>query len=151
MLRHIIPAAVLFFVSAGLIGCGAAPRYPVEGTAQLNNEPVDGGKIIFLPMGDGEGSKRVSATGDIQGGKFALTAGNGPNAGKYKVEIYWFKKTGKQVDNDGKKVDETLQVVPAKYNDQTSETVEISSGMLPLSFDIKGSPPPKSTAKKKGD
>jgi hypothetical protein len=147
-LRQALTAAVLVFAAVAPLGCrrvgpGGA-RYAVEGTVTLNGNPVDGGKILLLPADAGS----VKAHGDILGGKFALDTTNGPNAGKYKIEIVWYKKTGKKVTNDASVIDETQQVVPANYNVTSSTYIEIKPEMNTHAFDMKGAPPTTAGSKK---
>jgi hypothetical protein len=145
-MRQTLTAGVLFFAGVAVAGCGggSGARYAVEGTVTLNSQSVDGGKILFLPMED----SGVKAHALIVGGKFSLDAGTGPNAGKYKVEIVWYKKTGKKVMNDGKEIDETEQVVPANYNVQSKTMVEIKPEKNTFAFDMKGDAPGKAGSKK---
>jgi hypothetical protein len=147
-LRQAIAAAALVFGAVALLGCGkGGARYAVEGTATLNGSPVDGGKILFLPTDEDS----VKAFGEIVGGKFALDTTNGPNAGKYKVEIVWYKKTGKKVMNDGKEVDETQQVVPGHYNVTSTTFIEVKPEKNTCAFDMKGAAPTKSGTTKRND
>jgi hypothetical protein len=142
-------AAALVFAAVAPLGCGGkgGARYAVEGTATLNGNPVDGGKILLLPADEGG----VKASGDIVGGKFALDSTNGPSAGKYKVEIVWYKKTGKKVMNDGHEVDETQQVVPGHYNVTSTTFIEIKPEKNTCAFDMKGTAPTKSGSTKRND
>jgi hypothetical protein len=135
--RQTLTAGVLLLVGVALAGC-------VEGTVTFNSQPVDGGKILFLPMEEG----RVKVHGDIVGGKYALDSANGPNAGNYKVEIVWYKKTGKKVMNDGKEIDETVQTIPPNYNVQSKTMVEIKREKNTYAFDMKGESPGKAGSKK---
>jgi len=147
-LREALAAAVLVFAAAVPLGCGSkGARYGVEGTVTLNGSPVDGGKILFLPV-DEDGAK---AHADIVGGKYALDTTNGPNAGKYKVSIVWYKKTGKKVINDGNEVDETQQVVPGHYNVTSTTFIDIKPEKNTYAFDMKGAPPTKSGSTKRND
>jgi hypothetical protein len=83
----------------------------------------------------------VKAHGDIVGGKFALDTTNGPNAGKYKIEIVWYKKTGKKVTNDASVIDETQQVVPANYNVTSKTYIEVKPEKNTHAFDMKSTLP----------
>jgi hypothetical protein len=142
-----------------LAGCGATTgRYAVEGSVNLNNEPVDGGVIMFLPLEAtaAEGGQRTPAQGEIKGGKYSIDAANGPSAGKYRVEIVWNKKTGKKKppEKGEPEVDETAQVVPLAYNLHSKSVVEVKAGQV-NKFDfleLKGPPPTKAgDTPKKGD
>ena len=69
-----------------------------------------------------------------------MPSGRGPAPGSYRVEIIWQKKTGRKVDTPGDpgvKMDETFQVIPAKYNTSSTETVTVKSGDNTFNFDLK--------------
>jgi hypothetical protein len=145
--------AVLLPAGALVSGCGGSgDRQPVEGTVTLNGKPVDGGMILFLPAEDnkGDAGKFNKAHATIRDGKYALEAADGPNTGKYKVQIVWNRKTGKQVPGDGPNmIDETEQVVPLIYNAQSTVVVDIKSGKNTFNYELKGAPPPKNADPKK--
>ena len=58
----------------------------------FNGTPVDDGTIAFVSIDGGTGDG--NANGDVKDGKYSLSGERGPKPGKYKVEIYWNKKTG---------------------------------------------------------
>ena len=65
----------------------------------------------------------------------------GPPPGKYRVEIVWYKKTGKQVvgSDPPNKEDETIQVIPEKYNKASELKVDLTSGSNTHDFPLKSS------------
>ena len=107
-------------------GCSDDGRRSVSGTVTLDNEPVSGGSILFLPTSEG-GYKGAE---DIIDGKYAIPAERGLLPGKYRVEIRWAKPTGKQIPSGdpGIMTDERLEAVPAKYHTASALTVEITAG-----------------------
>jgi hypothetical protein len=69
---------------------------------------------------------------------FDITKGN-PTAGSYKVRITWDKKTGKKVSTgDADSRDETKQVLPAKFNTDSTLTAEVKASSPVLDFELKG-------------
>jgi hypothetical protein len=154
-LRHGLTAVILVNALVVLAGCsGEDSRYPVEGSVTFDGKPVDGGTIDFFPAESTQGdiSKRVKAHGDIQGGKYALESDKRPNAGKYRVEITWYKKTGKKISNDPPNmIDETIQVIPKLYNVQSTTIVEIKSGANSFSYDMKADKTPAKGGKYRPD
>ena len=56
--------------------------------------------------------------------------------GKYRVEISWRKPTGRKIPSadPGVIIDETREAVPAKYNSESTLTVEIGSGDVEQNF-----------------
>lgn len=127
-IRSFFPAAACVFIA----GCGTAayegpPRFAVSGKVTFNGEPVHGGTISFVPEND----KNRPAGGPIENGAYSVPEEKGPNAGKYRVLIYWNKPTGEQVldaEDTGEMVPVVEQVIPARYNDSTELTVEVKSG-----------------------
>jgi hypothetical protein len=111
-------------------GCGSGGPY-AEGTVTFNGQPVDGGKIIFLPSGGAGPDKAPPASADIKEGKYLVDAAHNLKVGSYNVQITWKKKTGKQIvdpSDPPNKIDETKQVIPPKYNTASKTTVEIKPG-----------------------
>jgi hypothetical protein len=122
-----------------IAGCGGGPndRSPVRGSVSYDGQPVDKGGIAFLPEGEGEEDHRVRATGQIHDGRYDLDALKGPFPGKYRVQIYWKKKTGQKVPGEGEGLkDETLQVIPSKYNTESELIVEIKPGRNTFDFNL---------------
>jgi hypothetical protein len=126
-----------------LVGCSSdSDRSHVQGTVRYNGEPVDDGGIAFVPEGEGasqEGASQVRATGEIRDGRYDLDSKRGPYPGKYRVEIYWNKKTGRQIANRSRTAfrDERKQVIPAKYNTNTELKVDVKPGRDTHDFDLK--------------
>ena len=56
--------------------------------------------------------------------------------GSYRVEISWRKPTGRKIASadPGIMIDETREAVPAKYNTDSTLTVEIGSGDVEKNF-----------------
>lgn len=115
-----------------LAGCGGGASR-IEGTVTLDSQPVDGGTITFVSASGSE-----NAGGKIQGGKYSIESKLTP--GTYKVEINWFKSTGKTIPNKsdpGTNQDETKQVIATEYNKQSKLTAEIKSGSNTANFELK--------------
>jgi hypothetical protein len=126
-----LAATILLLSCFVLSGChGSGTRAAVEGTVNLDDKPVDGGTITFVPEEyKADGIERTVVTADIKDGKYSVDAAKGAVPGKYRVEIYWKQKTGNQVkDPDtGKMIDETKPVIPEVYNKHTKTTVDIQA------------------------
>jgi hypothetical protein len=157
--RIIAVSGVLLVIGAALclsIGCGGGgadyqgdERAAVAGSVTLDGGPLATGTITFVPTAEG---KRASAM--ILKGNYSIAESQGPNLGKYKVEILGFEgglQTGdgsedsqpSDGEDDGK--DEGRgggparaqgQLVPAKYNTATTLEVEIASGENKHDFDL---------------
>jgi hypothetical protein len=107
-------------------GYGSSDHVPVQGSVTFDGQPVDNGTITFYPQDKG----KAQVSTEIVGGKYKLESGKGPMPGKYRVEILWKKKTGRQVPTPGDEtalMDETQQVLPPQYNTQSTLTAEIEA------------------------
>jgi hypothetical protein len=132
----------LFLAAAvlALAGWGCASnsdRSRVQGAVRYNGEPVDDGGIAFIP--DEGNATDARATGPIQDGRYDFDDNRGPYPGKYRVAIYWNKKTGRTLTSkaSGATKDERKQALPAKYNTNTALKVEVKPGRNTLDFDLK--------------
>jgi len=124
--------AAVLFVLGWLSGCGGEVASTVHGKVTLDGEPVSGGNIVFLPSGS---SSRKAAAAIEQGG-YALAPTDALPPGEYRVEIRWPKPTGRKIASadPGMQADETREVIPAKYNDNSTLTVEIGGGDVEKDF-----------------
>jgi hypothetical protein len=135
--------ARLCVVAAGALafaaGCNTGPRSSVEGTVSYDGQPVGLGSIAFHPLNeDGGPSGAPGVGGPIREGQYHLEGQRAPLPGKCRVEIRWQKKTGKKVPGEGGQPrDETVPVIPAKYNTESELTVEVVPGRNTFSFDLK--------------
>lgn len=127
---------ILALLVAPLTGCGGGAgsyeglkRVAVKGKVTFDGEPVDRGSITLIPIDPASDKVRRSG-GMIENGEFSITEANGPNVGKYRVEILWQKKTGKQEkDSDtGEMVDIRAEVIPAKYNTNSELVMDVVEG-----------------------
>ncbi|MEZ6077454.1 MAG: hypothetical protein R3C09_15470 [Pirellulaceae bacterium] len=138
-MKNILPTLGCFvFLSIVLVGCGSQnyegeKRYPLSGKVTFNGEPVDRGNISFLPMNPD--SQRV-AGGKIEDGAYSFEEEYGANAGQYKVEIRWQKKTGDTfTDAFGNVDDVRVEAIPAEFNTATTLTADIGAGKT-YDFDL---------------
>jgi hypothetical protein len=122
-------------------GCGeaeyeGAARYPLSGKVTWDGQPIDLGSIAFLPTAGAE--QRVSG-GEIVDGAYAIPEARGANAGKYRIEIRWQKKTGRQVKEawSGEMVDERVEGLPDKYHASSELTAEVSGAQTTFDFHLK--------------
>lgn len=126
-------ALVLAAGLVGLVGCGGG-RVPVAGSVSYDGKPIDNGTITFVPAGGGDLEKASTVVKD---GAYKFEPDRAPNPGKYKVEVTWNRKTGKKTPNgDGGFNEETLQMVPAKYNQSTTLTADVSSSNATIDFKL---------------
>jgi hypothetical protein len=142
-MRHRHAHATVLVLAVGLAflpGCGGGSAKPaVSGTVSFDNTPIDSGSIIFTPATDA-GHQKQQASAEIKDGKYTIPAAQAPPEGKYRVQIFWKKKTGKQVDapgDPGNKIDETKEAIPNKFNKDSTLFVEIKTGENTHDFPLK--------------
>ncbi len=122
-------------------GCGkpAGPyqRAAVEGTVTLGGQEIEQGSITFYPTGDTRG---MVAGGPIQGGRYSISAGQGPVVGLNLVKINASRKTGRKVQDafgdPGKLMDETEEAVPEQYNTKSTLVREVKFGKNVFDFQL---------------
>jgi hypothetical protein len=137
--RFVSRALALGALALCLSGC-ASSQPIATGTVTFNGEVVDGGAIVFVPE---NGSTRKAA--QIRDGKFTIPVESGMSPGKYRVEILWNKKTGKQIPvpgDAGQKTEEMIQVIPDKFNAHSTLQEEVKGGSNTFTFDLQGKPNP---------
>lgn len=142
-----IAAASLFLLlgCVALTGCGSSgSRASVEGTVNLDSQPVDGGTISFVPeeYTTKEGERTIE-TAEIKDGKYSLSGKHGLVPGKYRVDINWKKKTGRQIPNNDPPppmVDEMQNVIPEEYNKNSKDVKDIQATGNKFDFDLKSKP-----------
>jgi len=126
--------SLVLLTAVFLAGCGGSDglnRSSVSGAVTLDGQPVQEGSITFVPI---EGTTGPMAFGKITNGQYSISAGDrGPVPGKHKVQIEAYRDAG-TTDSGGASLKD--QVVPAKYNTETSLVVEIGRGSATHNFDL---------------
>ena len=125
-------------VLVALVGCGDSQRGAVSGRITLDGQPVDGGTVNFIPTSDSEGS---AVWGEIKGGLYSLSGGNGSTVGQNRVEIRWPKKTGRRIPMAAPAppdamIEQTIEAIPARYNTQSELHVEVQQGENTFNFEL---------------
>jgi hypothetical protein len=137
-----------------VLGCGddtgLARRYPVSGTVTYNGNPVEKGRIDFIPA-QAEGR---AASGQIADGRYSLTTaipGDGALPGPYKVTVTSVEvdttelkaiAKGGQFHHDktfAKAVRNAKRLVPSKYQlaDTSGLTATVKAESNTSNFDLK--------------
>ncbi len=133
-----------------MTGCGGAnydgpARGAVSGAVTFDGNPLPFGIMTLVPEGEGR-----RASGIVMNGEYTISEDRGPNAGSYKVEILGYAKappedteTQDTEDQDGEEegegdADLGPQILPAKYNTETTLTVEIAAGENTHDFTMTG-------------
>ncbi|MCY2992356.1 MAG: hypothetical protein NTY19_31400 [Planctomycetota bacterium] len=106
----------------------------------LDGQPLEQGSIAFVPTGTTSGP---AAGGTISGGTYAVQQNVGPVADTYRVQIRSMRKTGKKIAAGsplppGTMVDEEIEALPAKYNNQSTLEKEVKAGKNTIDFELTG-------------
>jgi hypothetical protein len=138
--RNFLAASIfapLALTIAGATGCGGGPeRLSVGGQVTLDGQPIPDGEIVFRPAAP---TKGPTAAGSIENGAYLIPENRGPVAGSYAVSIEAMRKTGRKIKADilgDAKTDQYEQYLPARYNEQTTLSAEISDSRDDLDFDL---------------
>src|SRR5689334_15161517 len=119
MIARTLPVLTAFALLAAT-GCSSG-HVPLTGEVSYDGTPIDEGTITFVPASGDTAAGKPSAR--IEGGKYKFDKETGPAPGKYTVEVTWLKKSGQKVSTgDGEMRDEKVNVLPARFNTQTTLT-----------------------------
>ncbi|HWL09832.1 MAG TPA: carboxypeptidase-like regulatory domain-containing protein [Planctomicrobium sp.] len=107
------------------------PLVPVSGTVTLNGQPLPKASIAFNPLQKGDSS--YGTTND-QGQYTLMFSGNQPGAivGEHQVQI---TTGGEYTDRDGT-MKEVKEVLPGKYNSQSTLTADVKPDGGPVDFNL---------------
>lgn len=133
---RVVPLGCLVAGLLALTGC-SGQRADVSGSVRLDGQPVDEGSIQFIPV---EGTAGPGAGGIIKDGRYHITRDKGVTAGKNRVELRAFRKSGRKVQDPtglpGVKAEERVQAFPPEYNDRSTVVKEVRSGSNTIDFDV---------------
>jgi len=102
----------------------------------FDGEPVPTGAIKFTPT---DGTAGPTTGAKITNGSYTISASQGATVGPNRVEIVAAKKTGRKVpdaNQPGKERDETVQMIPAKYNTNSELKKTVTTGTNTIDFDL---------------
>jgi hypothetical protein len=113
-----------------LVGCQRGPEVgTVKGTITIDGRPVDGGIVRFVPA-DGNSQPADCV---ITGGAYTVTM----PVGEKNVEIFWAKSASDApIDTASQGTEKIVQMIPAKYNTQTTLTHVIAKGDEQKDFEL---------------
>lgn len=116
-------------------GCGAGDRAtaPVSGRITLDAQPLAGGSVNFQPLaraGETSAGRGSFAYCDEEG-RYSLETVDGREGAivaTHRVRIYGPRKKQDSSIDGGAPGAEHVEIVPAKYNYETTLTFEVTSG-----------------------
>jgi hypothetical protein len=129
-MRRLFVTIGLLSLGVAVVGCGAEEGdglHPLSGAATFDGEPIDLGSIALIPTGGGAAAGQRASGGVIQDGKYDIPKEKGLNAGTYRIEVRWLRKTGRELTDpmSGDKYDERKEALPAKFHAKSDLTIEI--------------------------
>ena len=130
-----VAGGIICAFALGLLpGCDSA-SVTVRGTVTLDDNPLEEGQITLTPQ---PGTSGPTAGGKIQNGQFTIKSDAGIVAGAYRVEITASRKSGQQTpDQLGRLVDVYEQYIPARYNEQSELTEELTTASNELAYELR--------------
>ncbi len=131
-LLHRFCLSLLLVVPLGLLGCGdGVSKGTVNGTVSLDGQPLKEGVVNFEAV-DG---KSGSSSAAIKDGAFTASV---PTA-EMKVMFSASKVLGKKKmydTPDSPTVDETVELIPAKYNTSSTLKLTVKSGTQSEKYEL---------------
>ncbi|MGL6075000.1 MAG: hypothetical protein ACRC8S_12645 [Fimbriiglobus sp.] len=125
--------SLLVIVPLTLLGCSSeGAKGTVNGTVTLDGTPLKEGVVNFTSA-DGKGG---STSGTIKDGSFTATV----PVGEMKVAFSASKVIGKKKmydTPDSPTVDDTIELIPEKYNTNTILKLTVKSGTQSEKYDLK--------------
>ncbi len=128
---------LLFCMLLVVSGCAGSTRGAVQGKVTWDGDPLEEGEISFIPLDPKLGP---TAGAPIRRGEYAIDAARGPVAGKYRVQINAFRKTGRKVwDGMGDEkapaaqknfVEEIEAFIPPRYNERSDLRATVEAGKV---------------------
>ncbi len=134
---------LLLAVAVGCGNDGRPPLAPVSGIVTLDNEPIAGAAVMFMPQAGGRPAQGVTDAA----GKFRLTTfedNDGALVGNHQVTITKLEVTGMPATTDGlsgmvdpSQIKETW-IIPQKYSQPGTSglTANVAKGMDELKFEL---------------
>lgn len=136
-----LTAAILLLA---LSGCGGVSDQPelglVTGTVMLDNQPLQGIAVTFLP----DNGRPATGTTDKNGDYELIYIGDTPGCkvGHNRVEIGYAEGEDEGVEMEGDDVEQTpvkagKKSIPARYNVETELEADVKPGKNVFNFDLK--------------
>jgi hypothetical protein len=112
-------------VAVTITGCHASSKSAIEGIVTLNGTPLSEGDISFRPLA---GTESPTVGAHVSDGHFSIPQSLGLKPGRYSVVLNASRKTGRKiVDPSGHERDEIESLIPARYNQQTELTADVTA------------------------
>jgi len=129
-------------VSIATIGCGNGKlKYTtatVDGTITYKGKPLESGQIQFIPDSVPQQGRVPGklAFSKIENGRYQIPTERGATVGKNRVEIVSYRETGKESRVEDSITKDTVQILPPKYNTDSTLSADVKTGANTLDFDL---------------
>lgn len=134
-MKHVALGLSLICISICSLGCGGtdpkAPKlYTVSGTVTFNGQPLKDAAMVFRTT-DG----KHSAGAQVKDGKFTTKIAAGTS--KVQINALVDSPDGKfREENPGERVPVKVELIPKKYNSETTLTVDVKADTSNVTFDL---------------
>lgn len=122
---------VMILAVAGCGGGDGLDRQPITGQVVFDGQPLKDAEILFFPT-SATGKDAVATGAQITNGAYAISRENGPIPGNYKVQITAAGGAQAPPANadamPGTGPIHAKELIPAKYNVQSTLTADVKSG-----------------------
>jgi hypothetical protein len=136
-----LPLAILgAFAVASVVGCGGVRRIPVSGTVTVDDQPLNGGYLVFTPDTAKGNTHRISCTSPVKGGRYNLETNGVTRADSGSgVPLGWYKVTFRILVEGTKKHPQAPITVNDKFKnvETTPLSVEVKDNPEPGAYDFK--------------
>jgi hypothetical protein len=120
-----------------LCGCGGPKGTTVNGTVNLDEAPLDTGRVEFRTP-DGAG---IVAEATVHSGTYGVPGEAMLRPGTYRVTICSSRPTGRKIPAGspfppGTMVDEIVERIPVRYNEESVLEAVVNAGVNTIDFDL---------------
>ena len=134
---HCSYIALCVIILSMVLGCGhgGLERVDVSGEVTFGGQPVRDGQIRFLPK---PGTNAPVTIEPITEGRYSTATSSGVPVGSYRVEIRAYDPSVPAPSGPG--MPPRRQLLPTKYNTQSTLEMVVESGQGPLNQDFELTP-----------
>lgn len=131
--------ALALVALVALAGCSKGPPASLSGEIRYLDMPIESGGIRLFPIPDTPG---VGAAAVVTDGRYEFPIEKGLFAGRYRVQLFASRKTGRKIEippgeaDEGTLTDEYESFLPDIYGTTSILTVELAAGSNTYDFHL---------------
>lgn len=134
-MRKLFACPCALFVLLLCAGCSSDSGETVSGTITLDGTPLSQGRVTLVPL-----EKGPTSGGAIVDGEYSVLLKLESLPAKYLVQISSIQPTGRMIkhpDGPDGQMEETREVIPARYNAASELTIELNDNQsAPFDFNL---------------